>query len=125
MAGLSVPGSRGLSVKLGIPSATQVQDPVHYLGACGDNWAQFVAVDEFGCSGAVVACQAGDLLDGHAVGGHQGDEGVAQVSWRPVCAEPGRFGDLAELTADIRRVQRRADDRGEDEVVILPQGTGY
>jgi len=49
---------------------------------------------------------------------------VAQVSRRPVCAEAGRFGDLAELTADVRRVQRRPDDRGEDEVVILPQSTG-
>ena len=52
------------------------------------------------------------------------DEGVAQVSRRPAGAEAGRFGDLAELTADVRRVQRRPDDRGEDEVVILPQGTG-
>jgi hypothetical protein len=27
--------------------------------------------------------QAGDLFDGDAVGGHQGDEGVAQVQRRP------------------------------------------
>jgi hypothetical protein len=36
-----------------------------------------VAVDEFCCCGAVLSGQACDLLDGHAIRGHQGDEGAA------------------------------------------------
>ena len=69
------------------PLATQIQDSVHYLGACGDDWTKFVAVAEFCGGGAVVADQTGDLLDGYAVRRHQGDECVAQVPRRPVCAE--------------------------------------
>jgi len=58
-------------------SASQVQDPVHHLGVRGDDRTQLMAVDEFRRRRPVVPGQAGDLLDRYAVGGHQGDEGVA------------------------------------------------
>ncbi len=77
-------------------ATAQAQNSVHHLSACGDDGAQFMAVDEFCCRGAVVAGQAGDLLDGDAVGRHQGDEGVAQVSRRPVCAEARRSASYRE-----------------------------
>ena len=64
-----------------------------------------MAIDQLGSRGSVVACQASDLLDGHAVCRHQGDEGVTQVPWCPACAEPGRFGDLAELASDVCCIQ--------------------
>jgi hypothetical protein len=48
-------------------TVANVQDPVHHLGACCDDGAQFMAVDELGCRSAVVSGQAGDLLDGDAV----------------------------------------------------------
>jgi len=53
----------------------------------------------------------------------QGHEGVPQVPRCPTRPEPGRLGDLAELAPHIRRIQRRADGRGEDQAVILPQGS--
>ena len=47
-----------------------------------------------------------------------------QVPRRPLRAETGCLGDLAELTPDVGRVQRRPDGRGEHQAVILPQGPG-
>jgi hypothetical protein len=59
-----------------------------------------VAVDELCRGGAVVAGQAANLLDGHAVGGHQADEGVPQVPWRLSNPQASCFGDLADLAPD-------------------------
>ena len=64
-------------------SAPHVQNPVHHLGTCGDGWAQLVTIDELRRRGVAVHGQAGDLLDGNAICGHQGDEAVAQVPRYP------------------------------------------
>ena len=65
-----------------IPSAIPiagVQDPVHHLGACGDDGTELVPVEESCGRRPVVPRQSRDLLDGHAVSRHQGHEGMAQV----------------------------------------------
>ena len=45
-------------------ATAHIQNSVHHFGACGDDGAEFVAVDEFCGGGAVVAGQAGDLSMG-------------------------------------------------------------
>jgi hypothetical protein len=118
----SSPGSLGASQgRLLLPRA-RGQYPVHHFGARGDDWAQFMPVDQFCRGRSVVPGQPGDLLDGHAVRGHQGHKSVAQVPRRPACAKAGGFGDLAELAPDVRRIQRRTDSGGEHQIMILPQG---
>ena len=51
------------------------EEPVHDLGACGDDRPQFPAVDDFGGAGGGVPGEAGDLLDADAAVAEQADEG--------------------------------------------------
>ena len=97
------------------------EDSVHYLGAGRDHRAQFVAVDQLGRAGLLVAGEAGDLLDWDAACRHDADEGVAQFPGNPVVAEARGLGDLAELTPDVVLVQHGADRRGEHQAGVLPQ----
>ena len=62
--------------------------------------------------------EPGDLLDGDAALGEQGDEAVSELAWRPVFGgEPSGVPDPSEAASDVRCVQGCAGLGGEDEVV--------
>jgi hypothetical protein len=68
-----------------------------------------------------MANQAGDFLDRDARGGHQRDETVPWLAWRPVCRVEARSSENdAERAADASRPKRCADAGGEHEVVVMP-----
>jgi hypothetical protein len=99
------------------------EDLIHDLGALGERGADLVAVDRL-CGGRpIVTDQLGDVLYGHAVGGHDRHEGVPELSRRPVLAETCLLGDYPERADDVVRAQRRADPGREDQAVLLPEFT--
>ena len=81
------------------------EDAVHRFGPPDDDGPDLLPVDSLGNGRAGVADQAGDVLDRHAVIGQQRHEAVPQLARCPLPRyEPGRLGDLPEITPCVVRV---------------------
>jgi hypothetical protein len=85
------------------------QQGIHLLGSGGHDRPELVPLDRFGDLAAGVADEPGDLLDGDVAVGHEADEGVPQLTRRPVRPNPSRPAHRPETTG--ARSRRRAPAR--------------
>ena len=74
-------------------------------------------VDGLGGPRASVSGQASDLLHSHAGHGHNRDERVPELPERPDTLDASLLAQGAEVTPDMRGVQRRSHARGEHQAV--------
>jgi hypothetical protein len=50
---------------------------------------------------------------------------MAHLPWHPVSTQARGLGDLPELAEHVVTIKGRADSRGEDQAVILPENSGH